>query len=329
VSSDPALAGGIQPFSSPPAPHASANAVQKQQRAITAELRSLVPAAAAALLAAPLLEAGFVRVPMAEAEGPAADTPNRGSAMGEPPSQLHAWQTCMVMLQQEYPSLPGLLLAGAVANLAAAESPVAAQSMAWVRLLLQHATIADSSMDAPCNRLSNGSSSRGQNDPAFAWQPTQAQVLQIVATCIAAQQGFEAAQSAPGGKQPAAVLLDAAHVLLQHVDGQIPCSAARAATPALQVNRPNSKTAPALCAQSSDKAKIVVGSIWSSPLFAMCRTPSNSRPNCSAQWQHVSEGRLLPHDAGTDRRTYPSTAEHACLKAFSQRALIAQAASRA
>ena len=215
---DPALAGGNQPFSSHPAPHAAAGAVQKQQRAIMAELRGLVPSAAAALLAAPLLEAGQALLPVSDAAGQAADTQNTASAAA---SQLHGWRACMATLQQDYPSLPGLLLAGSVADLAAAGTAPSAPSAAWARLLLQHAVLRDGS-------------SQSQGDPGFAWQPARAQVLQVVATCIASLQGSGPAQPATGPKQPAAVLLDVALVLLQHIDDQLPASAA-AATSALQV----------------------------------------------------------------------------------------------
>jgi hypothetical protein len=194
--------------------------VQKQQRAAMAELRGLVPSAAAALLAAPLLEAGQVLPPVTYAAGSAADTQNTVSA-----SQLHAWQACMAMLQQDYPALPGLLLASSLANLATAETPHSAQSVAWARLLLQHAVL-------------SGGGSPSQGDAAFAWQPTRAQVLRVVATCITALQSSGPAQPAAGPKQPAAVLLDAALVLLQHIDNRKPhsaASAAAAATCALQV----------------------------------------------------------------------------------------------
>ena len=186
-----------------------------------AELRGLVPSAAAALLAAPLLEAGQVLLPVADAAGPAADAHNTASAAA---SQLHGWRASMATLQQDYPSLPGLLLAGSVADLAAAGTAPSAQSAAWARLLLQHAVQRDGSSQRP-------------GDPALAWQPTRAQVLQVVATCITALQGSGPAQPATGPKQPAAVLLDAALVLLQHIDDRMPHSAASAAaaTCALQV----------------------------------------------------------------------------------------------
>lgn len=220
--------------------HASASAAQKQQRAIVAELRSLVPGAAAALLAAPLLEAGFVRLPVADAAGPAADTPQIDSAASTAAANhLHGWQACMAMLQQEYPALPGLLLEGSVTALASAGTPAPAQSMAWLQLLLQHAVPTDNSTAAVPGHLSNGSTSQHQNNPAFAWQPTQAQVLQLVAACINAQQGSGAAQPAPGAEQPAAILVHAALSLLQHVDSQSPYSTAHtvAGDPALQVKR--------------------------------------------------------------------------------------------
>ena len=219
ASCDPALAGGMQPFSSRPAPHAAAGAAQKQQRAVMAELRGLVPSAAAALLAASLLEAGQVLPPVSDAAGEAADAQSTGAA-----TQLHGWQACMAMLQQDYPSLPGLLLASSLADLATADIPASAQSVAWARLLLRHAVLSDGS-------------SRSQGDPGFAWQPTRAQVLQVVATCITALQGSGPAQPAIGPKQPVAVLLDAALVLLQHIDDRMPHSAAStaAATCALQV----------------------------------------------------------------------------------------------
>jgi hypothetical protein len=221
ASCDPALADGNQPFSSHPAPHAAAGPVQKQQRAIMAELRGLVPSAAAALLAAPLLEAGQVLLPVPDAAGPAADAQNTASTAA---SQLRGWRACMAALQQDYPSLPGLLLAGSLADLAAGGTPPPAQAAAWAQLLLQHAVLSDSS-------------SRSQGEPGFAWQPTRAQVLQVVATCITALQISGPAQPAAGPKQPAAVLLDAAVVLLQHIDDRMPHSAASAAaaTCALQV----------------------------------------------------------------------------------------------
>lgn len=244
------LVGDLQLLCTPQPPGTASDATQKRQRATLAELRGLVPSAAAALLATPLLEPGFVHLPasnitaaltgspaadmVAAAAAAAAAAPEPAADAAGDTAHLQAWEACLAALQQDWPSLPGLVLAGAVSQLADGDAP-AAHAAAWVRLLLQHAAAGPIGEPKAAARSSNSSSSRideaslghrlsGQRT-GFAWQPTAAQATQLLATCIAAQQRIvtggsgasPASLSADDARQRAAALLDVALALAQHV----------------------------------------------------------------------------------------------------------------
>lgn len=262
----------------PPQPAASvavqapAEAAHRQQRAALAELRGLVPSAAAALLAPTLLEPGFLLLPstagwLSGAASPATTSPANGSAsasraatggsaaqsvVGRAAEQaaaaaggqgfrqaegLQAWQGAMAALQQEWPSLLGLLLAGAVERLADGTTP-AAHAAAWAQLLLQHADVASGSATAATGAASSGSSggsskggSKGSGGRCgggrqrFSWQLAQAQASQLATMCLAAQQRQQQQRAGGGARAPvadaeqrASALLEAALALLKCAD---------------------------------------------------------------------------------------------------------------
>ncbi len=258
----PAASGAVQ---------APADAAHKQQRAALAELRGLVPAAAAALLAPMLLEPGFLPLPstagwLSGAASPVTTSPTDGSAsasgaatrgsaaqsvVGRAAEQaavaaggqgfrqaegLEAWQDAMAALQQEWPSLLGLLLAGAVKRLADGTTP-AAHAAAWAQLLLQHADVASGSATAATGAASSGGSGGsgkggskgsggrsggGRHTQRFSWQLAQAQASQLATMCLAAQQRQQQQRAGGGARAPvadaeqrASALLEAALALLK------------------------------------------------------------------------------------------------------------------
>lgn len=256
----------------------------------------LVPSAAAALLAGPLLEAGFVRLPANGSGAPAActadgDAADRSAATEGAATLLHGWQSLMAALQNDYPALPGLLLAGTMEQLTGGTggAPPPAQAAAWVRLLLQHATAAASSATESGRRASSGRS-REAGHPGFAWQPTQAQAAQLLATCIAAQHGAATVMPGAGDVRPAAVLLDATLVLLQHVNAQKAAATGHAKAAGFQVIVWNQQHARAHKCVKRDVDKLrsrLIGTEQmvtdgQSPVLP-CRRLCSSRPGSSAR----------------------------------------------
>lgn len=232
----------------------ASDAAQKRQRATLAELRGLVPSAAAALLATPLLEPGFVHLPAPDVSAALTDSlavdmaamgaataaaapeaaADAAGAAGDT-AHLQAWEACLAALQQDWPPLPGLLLAGAVSQLADGDAP-AAHAGAWVRLLLQHAEalstggakVAASSSNSSRRVSADNGQRLSEQQNTFAWRPTAAQATQLLATCIAAQQrtvtggsgASHASVSPDDARQRAAALLDVALALAQHVGNE-------------------------------------------------------------------------------------------------------------
>ena len=106
---------------------------------------------------------------------------------GEEAAQLAAWQSGLALLAQEWPSLPGLLLAAAVTRLAGGGQP-APHALTWARLLLQHAR-APNSPGRSFGDSAGGGAARSRAQPlrsAFSWQLGQAQPASLLVMCLAA-----------------------------------------------------------------------------------------------------------------------------------------------
>lgn len=177
-----------------------------------------MPSAAAALLAPLLLEPDFLQLPAAStlpAISAASGTLARSAAQGAGQQQdsaaqvcgsrmqdaapLSAWQAGMALLQQEWPALPGLLLADAMSACikgeAAKQTDMAVScASTWAWLLLQHAGGPQDGQQQAARanaRRDNGKGYRSSTaaselvGKSFSWQPTQTQLRQLLAQCLA------------------------------------------------------------------------------------------------------------------------------------------------
>ena len=202
---------------------------KRQRQRLLGELREAVPAAAARMLADPLLDGNVCDPPRGAACHSATNRANAAMQGCTPPhdppadmttrtsEQQHerrvaaeVWRTAMGALAQQWTSLPALLAEGAMERLLSAVKGGSADDgerwAAWLAALLELEESATSPQKSGSRKQSPAQGPKrkrtdaaGQAAPEAAqplWTPTPDQAAALVKQCLTSAAGFEAA-SAP------------------------------------------------------------------------------------------------------------------------------------